>query len=99
MHTAHWHIRLLGTLEARQGEMVLTRFGTSRVAALLARLALFPHRAHSREELAGLLWPEADTEAGRLNLRVALSSLRRLLEPPDHPAGSILTADRTQYSA
>ncbi len=55
---APWHIRLLGTLEAKQGDLVLTRFATSRVAALLARLALFPERTHSREELAGLLWPD-----------------------------------------
>ncbi len=57
---APWHIRLLGTLEARQGELKLTRFATSRVAALLARLALFPARTHSREELAGMLRPDAD---------------------------------------
>ena len=92
---ASWHIRLLGTLEARQNETVLTRFATSRVAALLARLALFPSRTHSREELADALWPEADLDAGRLNLRVALLSLRRQLEPPGSPAGSILIADRS----
>ena len=91
---APWHIRLLGTLEAKQGDLVLTRFATSRVAALLARLALFPQRTHSREELAGLLWPEAGGDAGRLNLRVALSSLRRQMEPPASHAGSIFVADR-----
>lgn len=91
---APWHIRLLGTLEARQGDLILTRFATSRVAALLARLALLPHRTHSREELAGLLWPDATAEAGRLNLRVALSSLRRQMEPPGSHAGSIFIADR-----
>ncbi len=90
-----WHIRLLGTLEARQEKAVLSRFSTSRVAALLARLALHPQRAHSREELAGCLWPDADEDAGRLNLRVALSSLRHQLEPPGCPAESILLADRT----
>lgn len=91
---AFWQIRLFGTLEARQGDTVVSRFATSRVAALLARLALLPRRAHSREELAGLLWPEADEEAGRLNLRVALSSLRRQLEPPGASSGSVLVTDR-----
>ncbi len=90
-----WHIRLLGTLEARQGKIIVSRFATSRVAALLARLALHPQRAHSREELAGCLWPDADADAGRLNLRVALSSLRRQFEPPGSPAGSVFAADRT----
>ena len=90
-----WHFRLFGTLEARQETLIISRFATSRVAALLARLALLPHRAHSREELAGLLWPDADTEAGRLNLRVALLALRRQLEPFGCPPGSILVTDRT----
>ena len=90
-----WHIRLLGTLEARQGTTAISRFATSRVAALLARLALLPQRTHSREELVGLLWPDADAEAGRLNLRVALASLRRQMEPPGGPAGSIFITDRT----
>ncbi len=90
-----WHFRLLGTLEARHDTLIISRFATSRVAALLARLALMPHRAHSREELAGLLWPDADTESGRLNLRVALLALRRQLEPPGCVPGSILVTDRT----
>ena len=92
---APWQIRLLGTFSAGQGDLVLTRFATSRVAALLARLALFPQRIHSREELAGVLWPEADVDAGRLNLRVALLSLRRQMEPPGSATGSVLIADRS----
>ncbi|MGI4789543.1 MAG: AfsR/SARP family transcriptional regulator [Janthinobacterium lividum] len=91
---ARWQIRLLGTFSAQQGEIVLTRFATSRVAALLARLALFPQRIHSREELADALWPEADLDAGRLNLRVALASLRRQMEPPGSAVGSVLISDR-----
>ena len=91
---APWHLRLLGTFQAKQGELVLSRFATSRVAALLARLALFPERTHSREELAGLLWPDAAEDAGRLNLRVALASLRRQMEPPASHAGSLFIADR-----
>lgn len=90
-----WHFRLFGTLEARQETLIISRFATSRFAALLARLALLPHRAHSREELAGFLWPDADAEAGRLNLRVALLSLRRQLEPPGCPPGSVLVTDHT----
>ena len=92
---APWHIRLLGTLEARQGDLILTRFATSRVAELLARLALFPSRTHPREELADLLWPDASGDAGRLNLRVALASLRRQMEPPNSHAGSVFIADRS----
>jgi len=90
-----WQFQLFGDLRAQRGDIVVTRFATSRVAALLARLALFPQRAHSREELVELLWPDGDFDAGRNSLRVAIASLRRQLEPPNVPAGSVLTADRT----
>jgi predicted ATPase len=92
--TILWHIHMLGALRAEHGELRITRFATSRTAALLACLALFPRREHSREELVKMLWPDSEWEAGRLNLRVALASLRRQLEPPDVPAGSVLKADR-----
>ena len=41
------------------------------------------------------LWPEAEPEAGRLRLRVALSALRRQLEPPGVTPGGVLIADRS----
>ncbi len=91
---APWELQFLGKISARRGEQTLTRFASSRVAALLARLALFPHRDHPREELIDLLWPDSDIAAGRLNLRVALASLRRQMEPPDIAPGSVLAADR-----
>jgi predicted ATPase/DNA-binding SARP family transcriptional activator len=90
-----WHITLLGTLSARSDSLVVTRFRTRQTGMLLACLALCSERSQSREELADRLWPdEAVPEAGRTNLRVALSSLRRQLEPPGVPAGSVLVADR-----
>ena len=92
---APWKIQLFGGLHAQRGDQAVTRFATSRVACLLARLALFPHRAHPREELIDLLWPESDLDSGRNSLRVAIASLRRQLEPPDIAPGSILAADRS----
>ncbi len=91
---APWEFQFLGRLGARRGDQTVHRFASSRVTALLARLALFPRRDHPREELIDLLWPDSDLAAGRLNLRVALASLRRQLEPPDVPSGSVLLADR-----
>jgi DNA-binding SARP family transcriptional activator len=41
-----------------------------------------------------MLWPETDLEAGRNRLNVVLSALRRLLEPPGVPDGSVLITDR-----
>ncbi len=86
---------MFGRLSARRGAEVIERFATSRTAALLARLALHPQRTHPREELIDLLWPLSEMDAGRLSLRVAAASLRRQLEPPDVPSGSILIADRS----
>ena len=90
-----WRIELFGGLRALSGERAITRFRTHKTAALLAYLALFPDRPHPREELCDLLWPEAGLDAGRMNLRVALSSLRRQMEPPGTPHGGVLTADRS----
>ncbi|HLV81213.1 MAG TPA: BTAD domain-containing putative transcriptional regulator, partial [Chthonomonadaceae bacterium] len=89
-----WAITLFGGLSARQGERVITRFQTQKTAALLAYLAYYAHRSHPREELVAMLWPDAEPEAGRTSLRTALSSLRRQLEPPGAPDGSVLIADR-----
>ncbi|MDF2441231.1 MAG: hypothetical protein JWN98_2215, partial [Abditibacteriota bacterium] len=48
----------------------------------------------AREVLIDELWPEATQGTGRNNLRIALSSLRRQLEPPDIAPGSVVRADR-----
>jgi predicted ATPase/DNA-binding SARP family transcriptional activator/Tfp pilus assembly protein PilF len=62
---------------------------------LLAYLAFYPDRSHPRDGLIELLWPGGDLDAGRNSLSVALNSLRRQLEPPDVPAGSVVISDRT----
>jgi predicted ATPase len=74
-----WHLRLLGALQARCGSNDITHFPTRAVAALLARLALEPDRAHPRETLVELLWPGVAPEAGRNRLRQTLSTLKSLL--------------------
>jgi predicted ATPase len=92
-----WRIRLFGgpVLE-RPNEPPIARFRSQKVAALLGYLALFSTRAHTREELACLFWPDASDEDGRRSLRVALTSLRHQLEPAGTAMGSVLVADR-QY--
>ncbi|MGC4042656.1 MAG: tetratricopeptide repeat protein [Armatimonas sp.] len=90
-----WRIELLGWLRAENDGSLVTRFATRKTAALLARLALWPQRTHSREELAELLWPDTDFELSRTRLRQALTSLRHQLEPPGVTPGSVIIADRT----
>src|SRR5687767_6453324 len=90
-----WRIEVLGWLRAVHRARVITRFRSQQTGLLLAYLAINSHRSHPRSELVELLWPEGDPEAGSLNLRVALSSLRRQLEPPGVPPHSVLLADRS----
>ncbi|MBX3635570.1 MAG: hypothetical protein KF683_09330 [Rubrivivax sp.] len=89
---AVWHVRLLGGFEIDDGRHRLTRLRSRAAMALLARVASAPSRDHPREELAALLWPEADAETGRGRLRQTLSLLRAVLEPPGGPP--VLQADR-----
>lgn len=87
-------IELLSGLRAQQGDRVITRFRSQKTGALLAYLAYYPQRIHSREVLIDLLWPECELESGRSRLSMALSSLRHQLEPPGVPTGTVIIADR-----
>ena len=89
-----WQITLLGALSARSGSLTITHFRTRQSAMLLACLSHPAGRSHGREVLADRLWPEEESASSRAKLRVALSSLRRQMEPPGVPAGSVLVADR-----
>ena len=87
-----WRVRLFDgpRLESLDGAEI-ARFKSQRVGALLAYLALKLGRPCPREEIAYALWPEEDDiQAVSNRLRVALSSLRRQLEPPGTPFGSVL---------
>lgn len=89
-----WRIELLGALRAIGDHRSVTRFQTQKTGALLAYLAYYPQRSHPREVLIELLWPESEPRAGRNKLSLALSSLRRQLEPPGVPAGAVILATR-----
>ena len=89
-----WRIALLGGIHAQRHRVSIDRFRTRKTAVLLAYLALHAGRSHSREALATLLWPDAEPALGLKSLGVALSSLRKLLEPPDTAVGAVIMADR-----
>lgn len=77
---ARWQLRLLGAFSIDDGQRSLDRLHSRAAVLLLARLALRPGRDHGREELAALLWPEADGPTGLARLRQTLSTLRATLE-------------------
>ena len=90
-----WQVRFLGGFTATRGDEIVSRLRTHTVLALFAFLCAQPGRDHGREELVVRFWPDADDEAGRAQLRVALNALRRAFEPPPLPAGSVLETTRT----
>ena len=87
-------IEMFGGLRIRQGDRVVARFSTYKTGALLAYLAYHP-RLHSRESVIDLLWPDSPPSAGRASLNMALSSLRKQLEPPGVPRGAVLQTFRS----
>lgn len=90
-----WRIELFGGLRATQGVRVVTHFSTRKAGALLAYLAYYPRRGHTREVLSEMFWPDCEPDAGRHSLRMALTSLRHHLEPPDIAPGAVLVATHT----
>jgi predicted ATPase/DNA-binding SARP family transcriptional activator len=66
------------------------RFATNPARALLAYLAVEPARAHSRELLAALLWPDHPQATAYTNLRQTLARVRKAF-PAESAAGARLT--------
>jgi predicted ATPase/DNA-binding SARP family transcriptional activator len=92
-----WTIQLLGGLAAHSPQREVTHFRTQKSASLLAYLAMHATKESQprpREALIEMLWPEAESNAGRHNLSNALSFLRHTLEPPGMPPGTVILADR-----
>jgi DNA-binding SARP family transcriptional activator len=71
MATTDLSLALLGPPVVRRDGAPVT-FDTRKATAMLALLAV-TGREHSREQLADLLWPEADSAKGRASLRRTLS--------------------------
>lgn len=76
---AHLSLSLLGPFQVTLDGAPVTAFESDKVRALLAYLAVEADRPHSRDKLAGLLWPEWPDRDARRNLRYALSNLRKAI--------------------
>ncbi|HUO85783.1 MAG TPA: BTAD domain-containing putative transcriptional regulator [Thermoanaerobaculia bacterium] len=76
-------IQLFGGFDVRDDGADEVRFESQKVRALLAYLAAQEGRPFSREHVSSLLWPEADGESSRRNLRQALYNLRQSLPALD----------------
>jgi predicted ATPase/DNA-binding SARP family transcriptional activator len=85
-----WRIYLLGTFRFKSGNLQHEHCATRKTEELLGFLAYNLGKQCSRTELTDKFWMDSEVEAAQTNLRVALSSLRKQLEPPGVPVGSVL---------
>jgi predicted ATPase/DNA-binding SARP family transcriptional activator len=90
-----WQINLFGGFAMKQRSRESAAHVTNQMALLLAMLAERIGRPQTRAELIEQLWPGVEEGAGRNRFRVLLAELRRVLEPPGTPSGSVLNCDRT----
>jgi DNA-binding SARP family transcriptional activator/tetratricopeptide (TPR) repeat protein len=75
----HLSLSFLGGFQVMLDGQPVTAFGTDKVRALLAYLAVEAGRAHRRTGLAGMFWPELSDERAAANLRQSLLRLRQAL--------------------
>jgi DNA-binding SARP family transcriptional activator len=77
---------LFGPLRVTLDGDPVTGFDSDKVRALLAYLAVETETPHSRERLAGLLWPDQTEQSARANLRHVLANLRKVLGDRPQPS-------------
>ena len=89
-------INLLGTMAVvSNGQDALQSFRTKKERALMAYLVVEADRAHSREALAEIFWPDRPMGYARTNLRQALAGVRRALMDRDTAPSYLLVSDET----
>ena len=90
---AHLSVHSLGSLHVTLDGNPVTGFESNKVRALLIYLAVESDRPHSREALAGFLWPNQPERSARHNLSQALSNLRQAIRD-DEAASPFLQVTR-----
>jgi predicted ATPase/DNA-binding SARP family transcriptional activator len=92
-------IALMGPCQIRLDGQEVVGFQSNKARALLAYLAAEAGRAHSREALAGLLWPDYPNPSALTYLRNALSNLRQVIgDAQADPSYLIVARDTIQLN-
>ena len=73
-------VRLLGPPQVSLARESVAELRSDKALCLLAYLAVESDRAHRREKLAGMLWPDYVDRSARANLRRALADLRQAID-------------------
>lgn len=85
---------LLGRLQIAHRELGAITLANRKAIGLLAYLLIESDRAHSRDVLLGLLWPDLPTAAAQNNLRVTWVQLQKALRTSASDAQPHLIGDR-----
>ena len=85
---------MLGQLQIRHGRLGVITLTNRKAIGLLAYLLIESDRAHSREFLLGLLWPDLPTAAAQNNLRVTWAYLQKALATSASDEQPLLIGDR-----
>ena len=85
---AHLTLSLLGGMAATLDGQPVAAFGTDKVRALLAYLAVESAHLHQRSALAGMLWPDSPQQKAESSLRQTIRRLRSALREGDAPSGA-----------
>lgn len=97
---AHLSLSILGPFHVELDGRLATGFESNKVRALLAYLAVEADRPHSRQALAGLLWPDYPDRSALNNLRSALANLRQAIgDRGAQPPFLIINRDTIQFNA
>lgn len=83
-------LSFLGPFQVSLDGCPVTSFESNKVRALLAYVAVEAARPHSRDELAGMLWPERANSDALSNLRYALYDLRNVIDDREAKPGFLL---------
>lgn len=92
-------LSLFGPLHIERPDAAEVRFPYDKVRALLIYLAVEADRAHRRETVAELLWPDQSGSTARHSLSQALWSLRHAIEDAaSDPPALLLTRNTVQFN-
>jgi DNA-binding SARP family transcriptional activator/predicted ATPase len=97
----HLGLRLLGGFQATLDQRPVSGFDSDKSRALLAFLLVEADRAHRRESLAALLWPDVAESSARRSLSQAIFNLRQILgenESQETPPFLLIGRESVQFN-
>ena len=89
------YIRTLGPLQVILDRNHAMGFDSDKGKGLLVYLAVGKYRSHTREKLAGLLWPDYPERSARTNPRNALAILRQVIGDQEATPPYLLVSRQT----